>query len=139
MDKQTLKYTNLIVDLLDLIGEGKCDTDEADDVRDKLDEIKLPDGTPRYIEDLAGDLYMTHGDDMYFALGEEETKEDYLLRLDNAIKADRWGEVLELLKASLGLDRALIAEYRGRAWKHLGNNKAAEKFTSYAKKLRDEK
>ena len=94
------------------------------------------DNIPEYIQNLAGDLYMLIEKDMYFTF-EGETKEECIIRLNDAIKANRWEEVLVLLINSLDLDRALIAEYRGRAWKYIGNERAAEKFLSYANKLRE--
>lgn len=136
MDKQLLKYTNLLFDLYELIADGKLNSDEADVIRDQLEGTKIPVDTPQYIHNLSGDLYMIMEEDMYFALPEGATKKEYLLRLDKAVNANQWGEVLELLTASLDLERALIAEYRGRAWKHLGNERVSEAFLSYAIKLR---
>jgi len=136
MDKQLLKHTNLLMDIYELIADGKGNTDEADDIRDQLEMSIIPLDTPQFIHNLSGDLYMIMEEDMYFALPEGDKKEDYILRLNNAVDADQWEEVLDLLKFSLDLDRALIAEYRGRAWEHIGNERAAKAFLSYAKKLR---
>lgn len=124
------------MDIYELIADGKLNSDEADDIRDQLEMTVIPLDTPQFIHDLMGDLYMIMEEDMYFALPEGDKKEDYILRLNNAIDAHQWGEVLELLKWSLGLDRAFIAEYRGRAWEHIGNERAAKAFLSYAKELR---
>jgi len=144
MDKSYEKYTDLILKLMGLIADGRGDTDEADDVRDDLDVWhhqgpgKPPREIPKWLEDLTGDLYMLQDQSMYFILPEGETVEDHLLRLDNAVKSNRWEEVLNLLKGSLGLKESVIAEYRGLAWLALGYERVAEPFLSFAEKLKQE-
>ncbi len=140
MNDDYIEYTDLTLKLMALIADGKCDTDEADAVRDDLDVWYgwPPREVPDYLQDLPGDLYQVQDDSMYFKLPEGHTKEEYLLRLDNAVKNNRWIEVLNLLKAGLGLEESVIAEYRALAWVALGYERVAEPFFDYALKLRRE-
>ncbi len=116
-----------------LIGEGKGDTDEADFIRDSMEEPEqgiTPTEGAR-LRGLSADLYMLQDDEIYEPY--EGTQEELRLRLNDAWEQGRYEAVLALLrKGTPFLTPERVAYLRGRCYAALGHLETALLFLRYA-------
>ena len=110
-------YIDLTLKLHDLIAEDKCDSEEADEVRDLLEDMyrHLDQNIKVYTDNLSGDLYMLTDRDMFIRTTAEE-KIQKRSELSIAVKDKRWKDVLVILRYGLGIERSTIAFLRSRAY-----------------------
>lgn len=132
-------YSNKTLELMEMIHDGKCDTNEADILREYLTDSQhlLTETEKQLVENLAGDLYMIYNEGMYFSVPDDKKQEQFN-KLKIAFDENNWIEVFNILRGNLNLPEYLIASYRGHAWSKLGNNNIALKFYQYAKKIKPE-
>jgi len=119
-------YTGRLIQLFDLMAEGKGDSDEADKLRDSMDgyadEGNVTPQERELLENLSGDLYQIQGKGVFCKLPDENGSPGFLLKsakraeLKSLIVEKKWPEVLKLLRFSLNLPDWEVALYRGMAW-----------------------
>ncbi len=116
-----------------LISEGKGDTDEADFIRDSMEEpeqgITPVEGAR--LRGLSADLYMLQDDDIYESYG--GTQEDLRAALSEALRRLDYETILSLLrKGTPFLVPAQVAALRGRCYATLGHLETGLLFMRYA-------
>lgn len=113
------EYAKLILQLHDLIASGKSDTEEAEAVRERMDDFyyhRLTESELKSLSSVSGDLYLLTDEDIYIATKPEQ-REEFRKDLSFAIKTKNWGKVLDLLRYDLLISRKLIAYFRARAYR----------------------
>lgn len=131
-----VKAETLLKELHRLISEGKGDSDEADAVREEMDEPwwKLTQEEQARLNGLSADLYMLQGAEVFEPLPQEErTRERLGAALKEAKDRRDWQQVLALLrKGPVYLSPDEIAFIRAEAYKELGHLDTALMFIDYA-------
>lgn len=131
-------YENLLRQLHYMIADGKCDTPEADALRDRLDALaRRIDATElSRLENLSGDLYMLQDEETYVPLETTEAQ-DYDLMLWEAWSTRDWDRVLDLLRRDVVFrEEDRRAYLRSRSYEALGHADTALLFMDYAHKLK---
>lgn len=132
-------YERLLIELHDLIAEGKGNDDEAEVVRDQMDApwYKLSPEEDDRMSGLSADLYMLQGDEIHETY--EGTQEELVNALGEALSRNDYETVLLLLrKGTPFLRTAQVASLRGRCYAMLGHLDAALLFMRYAAKIEPE-
>jgi tetratricopeptide (TPR) repeat protein len=134
-----VEYERLLRQLHQLIAEGRGDTDEADRIREEMDEPwrKLRQEEVDRLNGLSADLYMLQADEIFEPADPEERKPE---RLEPAIRValdqHEWEQLLALLR--LGptfLSQDSVAFIRAQAYSELGHLDTALLFAEYAARL----
>jgi tetratricopeptide (TPR) repeat protein len=134
-----LQYETFLKELHRLIAMGKGNDDEADEVREAMDqpERELSREELDRLNGLSADLYMLQDDEIYEpADPAERTPERLGAAVSLALEQQAWEQVLALLR--LGptfLSPDSIAFIRARAYNELGHQDTALLFAEYAAKL----
>lgn len=128
-----VEYESLLKDLHRLIAEGKCDSEEADMVRDEMDrpERELTGEEMARLNGLSADLYMLSGEE----IGEpyEGTQEQLRASLRQARSNHDSEGILSLLRKGPKFIRAAgVAALRAEAYQQLGHLDSALLFAQYA-------
>ena len=131
------KYTTCTLRLHFLMAEGKGDGEEADELREELDDVHglLTGPIADVAENLSGDLYMLSDEDMYIMTTTAE-KKALKTELKRAIRYKKWLRVLEILRYSLNLPRDYIAMVRGIVWMNF-NTTVSRAFLEYSLRIRE--
>jgi tetratricopeptide (TPR) repeat protein len=131
-----VEYETRLKELHDLIGEGKGDSDEADEVRDAMD-LPYRQLTREEVDRLRGlsaDLYMLQDDEIFQRF--DGTQEELRAALQDAWKKQDWERLLGLLrKGPDSLSREGLASLRATAYQGLGHLDTALMFEEYAAQL----
>lgn len=129
------RYKELLLELHDLIAEGRGNTPGANKVRQAMegperdlteDEIELLDG-------LSADLYMLRGKEIFEPLAPDESIADIAMKFSSARREHNWSDVLALLRKDVPeITEALRAYLRAVAYDKLGEVDVALSFMLYA-------
>ena len=131
-----VKLEELTRQLHHLIADGKCDTEEADAVRDKMDTpwLRLNGEERECLNGLSADLYMLSNEEVFEPL--DRSKAQLASELESALCCERWTEALALLRKNADVvtteQRAIV---RARAYEALGHHDTALLFLTYAVSL----
>ncbi len=126
-------YERLLIELHHLIGEGKGDDEEAEALRDQMDDpwYKLSPEEDDRLGGLSADLYMLQGDEVYEPY--EGTREELITALGEALSRNDYENILSLLrKGTPFLRPAQVASLRGRCYAMLGHLETGLLFLRYA-------
>jgi hypothetical protein len=116
-----------------LAGEGE--SDEADELRDRMDEHweALTEEQRALVSGLTADLNWIRREPVRAEAARDAVLTEDLPKLAAAIKSGEWRSVLETLRrAAPYLTRPTVAEMRGRAWEGLGDDDSARLFFEHA-------
>jgi hypothetical protein len=131
-----VKYERLLQELHHLMAEGKGDTEEADALREEMDEPwwALRREERARLDGLSADLYMLQDQEVFEPLDpSERTPERLGVALKAAWDQGDWESLLELLrKGPMFLSPERIAYIRARAYEALGHHETARLFREYA-------
>lgn len=131
------EYTTTLLRLHFLIAEDDGDGEEADELREELDDLcgALTGSIADVAEHLSGDLYMLDDKDMYIRTTAKEIKA-LRAELKKSIRYKKWIRVLEILRYNLNLPRDYIAMVRGRIWMNF-NTTVSRAFLEYSLRIRE--
>lgn len=133
-----MEYERLLIQLHELIAEGKGDADDADAVRDEMElpERQLSRAELLLLNGLSADLYMLQDDEIFEARGEGETDAVLESRLRAAWERGEWDAALRSLRKGLpSLSREGLATLRAYAYERLGLHESAKRFQQKAAEL----
>jgi len=133
-----IECTNKILQLHELMADGRGDDEDADVLRDEIVDLQRDlDWLDEDISNaLSGDLYMLQEEDLYVKTNEIE-RQALLIRLLWAVSEQSRENalvILKLLRYNMGISRTRIAEYRYYVWRCL-NPVVGNAFRSYWEKL----
>jgi len=134
-----LQHERNLIQLHELIASGKGDSDEADQIRDRLDVTfsQLTSEERDRLDGVASDLFMLDGREEY---QEHDVSERGQHRLSGALadahRRNDWKSVLGLLRRGPSfVPPAQFAYIRGRAYEQLGHHAVARLFFRHASVL----
>jgi|GEM_PF-907384 len=131
-------YVKLLIEVHRLIQEGKGDTDEADKVREQMNEpwYEMTDEEQKRLQWLSHDLYaLAEGSVQPIAMAPEE-RARYGSEWGRAYAARDWDRALELLRhPPRDIPLHYVAFIQARIWEHLGAPEAALAFMQAAERL----
>lgn len=128
------KYCERLLELHRLIAAGKCDTDEADRVRDTMDAPwrKLTQDQIKLVRGLSADLYTIGAE----RKSPDSIEADVASATDAAFEELRWGDLLDILREHEGkLPPDGVAFVRGICWFELQQPEVAIEFLREATRL----
>lgn len=129
------KYEIGLIQLHQLLAEGKNDTPEIEPIHEELDDCVpyLNSAEVQRLRGLSADLYMIEGKEIFEKtdLTPEEVKE----RCAEASRQEDWEGVLALLRTGKIVSSAPeLAALRARLYALLGHAEASRRFQLYAEK-----
>ena len=137
---QTIKpdiqeYKTLLVDLHRLIADGKSDSEEADDVRDRILDIwhRLSEDEIAWLDGVSADLFMLQNDEVFEPSDRPFDRLQSQLR--TAFEENDWNRVLTLLRKGIPLPADQLAHLRSICYDRLGHPDLALLFEEHASKL----
>jgi Flp pilus assembly protein TadD len=131
------QYSRGVRDLHALIAADRDDSPEADEIRDSMDHpwYELSETEQKRIKGLSEDLYSI-SDPPQAPLPTNPQVERKLDEVEEAIRAGRWDEALELLRRwRRYVDPADLSFARGVVWHAAGDDETAVAFFEHAAKL----
>ena len=126
-------YERLLIQIHQLIADGKGDDEEVEAVRDRMDapEQKLTQNEIMRLNSLSADLYMLQDDEVYESY--EGTQEELITALSEPLSRNDYETILSLLcKGTPFLRPAQVAALRGRSYAMLGHLETGLLFMRYA-------
>ena len=135
---EVTEYERLLIQLHDLLTEGKGDTDEADAVREamELPERQLTRAGLSLLNGLSADLYMLQDDEIFETRGEGETEATVETKLRTAWERQQWDVALSLLRKNpASLTTEGLATLRAHAYDQLSLRESARRFQQKAAEL----
>jgi hypothetical protein len=113
MDHEIEGYVGLILELFKLVQGGRGDSDEADEVRQRMLDFSIVPEYREFLDHLYGDLHLLLGEGLYIKTTE---RGELMERLRGAMVRGDWPEVLELSRYALGASDSQIAFLRAVGW-----------------------
>ena len=135
MKSDIQRYKNTLVELHRLIADGKSDSEEADDARDRILQVwqRLNDDEIAWLDGVSADLFMLRKDEVFEPC---DWPLDRLKReLLQAFEASDWNCVLRLLRKGIPLPADQSAHLRSICYDRLGHPDLAILFEEFASKL----
>jgi hypothetical protein len=132
------QYERLLLRLHELIAGGHAESDDAEHVRDLMDEpwALLSDGERHILGGLSADLYMLSGTEIREDTDEKATAEDLDSKRAMLYKRKKWPEFLDAMRRGpTTIQPDFIAFFRARAYDELGLKASAARFTDFADSL----
>jgi hypothetical protein len=129
------RYASFVRALHRLFLEGKGESDEADALRDQMDEPweALTEEQRALVSGLTADLNWIRREPARSHPERDEVLTEDLPKMGAAIEAGDWRVVLEILRrAAPRLARPYVAELRARAWEGLGDHESGRLFAQHA-------
>ena len=116
-----------------LIAEGKCNTEEADAVRDEMDTpwLRLTGAERQRLNGLSADLYMLQNREVSEP-SDGRTKIQVGQAIFAAVKQEKWEDALALMRRPNLIPREKIALFRAQSYNNLGLNETSLLFLNYA-------
>jgi tetratricopeptide (TPR) repeat protein len=132
------EMARLLVQLHELIAADQTDSDDADTIRDRMDELSgfLEGSQFQMINDLSGDLYMLTGKEIVPDAMRELPPKAVHDQIEAAFGEKRWTDLLRALRGPHQLPKDSAAYARARAYAALGFHLAAVKFFEHAYALK---
>jgi hypothetical protein len=130
------RYARCVRALHALFMGGKGESDEADALRDQMDEPweALTEAQRELVSGLTADLNWIRREPKRPNVARDSVLTEALPKLVAALGAGDWRSVLETLReAAPDLARSKVAELRGRAWHALGDHDSARLFLEHAR------
>lgn len=129
------RYEQQLVQLHRLIAEGKCESDEADQIRDEMDgPWKHLNGQERLrLKGLSGDLYMLQDDEDLETPVVAQSQQDLYEQIKECERQSDWDAILGLLRRRpKSVPDGPVAFTRSKAYNALGHAQIALLFFEYA-------
>lgn len=129
------QYAACVRALHRLFLEGKGESEEADELRDRMDEPweTLTVEQQALVSGLTADLNWIRREPVRAEAARDVVLTEDLPKLGAAIKIGEWRSVLEILRrAAPYLARQKVAEFRAQAWEGLGDHDSARLFSEHA-------
>lgn len=133
-DRALREVERLLVRLHELIASDQTDSEAADEIRDRMDELSgsLSASELRRISELSGDLYMLTGEEIEAEAMRGKAPAQVHAEIASAFRMRRWTDLLSALRGPRDLPMDRVAYVRGRAWSCLGFHVASLKFYEFA-------
>ncbi len=133
------EYESLLIRLARLMADGKGDTDEADELREIMDQpwLRLSGSEQARLNQLSGDLFMIGDAELYeVPPSEAPSPEDLGKAVQAAYQRQDWHNVLSLLRRGpVSAQKHLVAALRSVAYERIGHLDAAFAFIEYGATL----
>lgn len=129
------EYGIRLVELSSLIAQGKCDSDEADVVRDLMEKPwrAMSQEERTLMRGLSADLSLVDGEENFTEVSDEATLTRLSREMGTAQSTGQWRRVLELLRTRpKDAPKEVVAAIRGHAYLGLEEFFAARPFLEYA-------
>jgi len=138
IDENFREYVRLLLELHRLFVDGEEETPDSEALRERMDVAweKLDAAQAQGVGGLAADLNWLRRGPAPGGGSLERPIQDDLLRLNFAIQAGDWHQVLKHLRR-MGplLQDSALSYLRGDAWRHLGQYAVASRFFEHARAL----
>jgi tetratricopeptide (TPR) repeat protein len=133
-ERELREMEHLLVGLHELIAARQTDSEAADQLRGRMDEIGASLGASevRLLGELSGDLYMLAGEEVEAEAMRGKAPAEVRAEIASAFGERRWADLLHALRGAHQLPLDRIAYVRARAWSSLGFHLASLKFFEYA-------
>lgn len=112
------EYARELLKLHHLFANDQDGSEKGEQIRHRLEVLQdeMPADDWEHMNNLAGDIYMMSGEDMYCHVKDAKERQRKRVLLFKAIAEEDWVAVIKLLTNALRLPRAVVAHYRSRAY-----------------------